>query len=205
MVPQHSYRSFVIMLKLLVRMSLCQKLIINHGWLDAVPCVLFRGSLPMCLILHGYLNLVSCIFSLHYICHIMAGEWLKDQYDKNVFPFRKSPENISHSEQLKEKEKQGFFRSMKKKKKKSQTVSRWPISIYSGIRVHISLWVLYTFYVAIKVNCFLTETWCAYTVYVSFSNSIQLSSSHRVFSRFNRISRNRRNLIWMKENTLTLS
>ncbi|KAK2083065.1 hypothetical protein P7K49_038301 [Saguinus oedipus] len=33
----------------------------------------------------------------------------------------KSPENISHSEQLKEKEKQGFFRSMKKKKKKSQT------------------------------------------------------------------------------------
>ncbi|ELK12907.1 Cyclin-dependent kinase-like 5 [Pteropus alecto] len=34
----------------------------------------------------------------------------------------KSPENISHSEQLKEKEKQGFFRSMKKKKKKSQTV-----------------------------------------------------------------------------------
>lgn len=52
---------------------------------------------------------------------------------KNVFPFRKSPENISHSEQLKEKEKQGFFRSMKKKKKKSQTVSRWPISIYNGI------------------------------------------------------------------------
>uniref|UniRef100_A0A4X2JNZ4 Cyclin dependent kinase like 5 n=2 Tax=Vombatus ursinus TaxID=29139 RepID=A0A4X2JNZ4_VOMUR len=34
----------------------------------------------------------------------------------------KSPENISHAEQLKEKEKQGFFRSMKKKKKKSQTV-----------------------------------------------------------------------------------
>ncbi|XP_075814833.1 cyclin-dependent kinase-like 5 isoform X2 [Microtus pennsylvanicus] len=34
----------------------------------------------------------------------------------------KSPENISHSDQLKEKEKQGFFRSMKKKKKKSQTV-----------------------------------------------------------------------------------
>ncbi|ELK29217.1 Cyclin-dependent kinase-like 5 [Myotis davidii] len=36
---------------------------------------------------------------------------------------RKGPENISHSEQLKEKEKQGFFRSMKKKKKKSQTLS----------------------------------------------------------------------------------
>ncbi|GAB1303253.1 Cyclin-dependent kinase-like 5 [Apodemus speciosus] len=35
----------------------------------------------------------------------------------------KSPENISHSDQLKEKEKQGFFRSMKKKKKKTQTVS----------------------------------------------------------------------------------
>ncbi|XP_051840379.1 cyclin-dependent kinase-like 5 isoform X2 [Antechinus flavipes] len=34
----------------------------------------------------------------------------------------KSPENISHAEQLKEKEKQSFFRSMKKKKKKSQTV-----------------------------------------------------------------------------------
>uniref|UniRef100_A0A6I8MXF1 Cyclin-dependent kinase-like 5 n=1 Tax=Ornithorhynchus anatinus TaxID=9258 RepID=A0A6I8MXF1_ORNAN len=34
----------------------------------------------------------------------------------------KSPENVSHSEQLKDKEKQGFFRSMKKKKKKSQTV-----------------------------------------------------------------------------------
>lgn len=55
---------------------------------------------------------------------------MKNQYDKNVFPFRKGPENISHSEQLKEKEKQGFFRSMKKKKKKSQTVSRWLISIY---------------------------------------------------------------------------
>lgn len=38
--------------------------------------------------------------------------------------FRKSPENLnSHSEQLKEKEKQGFFRAIKKKKKKSQTVS----------------------------------------------------------------------------------
>uniref|UniRef100_A0A8C8SL48 Cyclin-dependent kinase-like 5 n=1 Tax=Pelusios castaneus TaxID=367368 RepID=A0A8C8SL48_9SAUR len=37
--------------------------------------------------------------------------------------FEKSPENVnSQSEQLKEKEKQGFFRSMKKKKKKSQTV-----------------------------------------------------------------------------------
>lgn len=36
--------------------------------------------------------------------------------------FRKSPEN-AHSEQLKEKEKQGFFRSIKKKKKKSQSVS----------------------------------------------------------------------------------
>lgn len=40
------------------------------------------------------------------------------------FIFRKSPENLnSHSEQLKEKEKQGFFRAIKKKKKKSQNVS----------------------------------------------------------------------------------
>lgn len=91
----------------------------------------------------------------------MVGEWLKDQYDKNVFPFRKSPENISHSEQLKEKEKQGFFRSMKKKKKKSQTVSKWPISIYNGIWVYISLWDLYTLYMAIKVNYFLTDIWYA--------------------------------------------
>ncbi|XP_067422179.1 cyclin-dependent kinase-like 5 isoform X4 [Emydura macquarii macquarii] len=37
----------------------------------------------------------------------------------------KSPENVnSQSEQLKEREKQGFFRSIKKKKKKSQTVSK---------------------------------------------------------------------------------
>lgn len=82
---------------------------------------------------------------------------MKDQYDKNVFPFRKSPENISHSEQLKEKEKQGFFRSMKKKKKKSQTVSRWLLSGYSGTRVCISLWVLDILDVAMKVNYFLTE------------------------------------------------
>ncbi|XP_050792449.1 cyclin-dependent kinase-like 5 isoform X1 [Gopherus flavomarginatus] len=34
----------------------------------------------------------------------------------------KSPENVSQSEQLKEKEKQGFFRAIKKKKKKSQTI-----------------------------------------------------------------------------------
>lgn len=87
----------------------------------------------------------------------MAGERLKDQYDKNVFPFRKSPENISHSEQLKEKEKQGFFRSMKKKKKKSQTVSRWLLSVYSGTRVCVSLWVLDILDVAMKVNYFLTE------------------------------------------------
>lgn len=98
----------------------------------------------------------------------MAGEWLKDQYDKNVFPFRKSPENISHSEQLKEKEKQGFFRSMKKKKKKSQTVSRRLLSIYSGKRVCISLWVFYILYMAMKVNYFLIEIWHAYIVYVSF-------------------------------------
>ena len=162
------------MFELLVQVSLCQRLIINHASGYSVPSVLFRGSLPMCLILHGYLNLVSCIFSLHYICHIMVEEWLKDQYDKNVFPFRKSPENISHSEQLKEKEKQGFFRSMKKKKKKSQTVSKWPISIYNGIQVYISLWDLYTLYMAIKMNYFLTDTWYAYTLYVSFSNSIQL-------------------------------
>lgn len=82
---------------------------------------------------------------------------MKEQYDKNVFLFRKSPENISHSEQLKEKEKQGFFKSMKKKKKKSQTVSRWPTSLYNDIQVGISLWVVYILYVAIKVNYFLIE------------------------------------------------
>lgn len=44
--------------------------------------------------------------------------------------FRKSPENLnSHSEQLKEKEKQGFFRAIKKKKKKSQTVSMQTLSM----------------------------------------------------------------------------
>lgn len=37
---------------------------------------------------------------------------------------RKSSEN-THSEQLKEKEKQGFFRAIKKKKKKSQSVSNF--------------------------------------------------------------------------------
>lgn len=89
---------------------------------------------------------------------MMVGERLKNQYDKNVFPFRKSPENISHSEQLKEKEKQGFFRSMKKKKKKSQTVSRWLISIFSSILVYFSLWVFYILYVAIILNYFLIET-----------------------------------------------
>lgn len=82
---------------------------------------------------------------------------MKEQYNKNVFLFRKSPENISHSEQLKEKEKQGFFKSMKKKKKKSQTVSRRPTSVYNGIQVGISLWVVYILYVAIKVNYFLIE------------------------------------------------
>ncbi|KYO30215.1 cyclin-dependent kinase-like 5 isoform A [Alligator mississippiensis] len=41
---------------------------------------------------------------------------------QTTFDTWKSPENVnSHSEQLKEKEKQGFFRSIKKKKKKSQT------------------------------------------------------------------------------------
>lgn len=123
--------------------------------------MLLGHSLPVCLNLHGYLNPVSCTFHLHYICHTMVGEWLKNQYDKNVFPFRKSPENISHSEQLKEKEKQGFFRSMKKKKKKSQTVSRWLISMFSGILVYLSRWVLYILYVAITLNYFLTETWHA--------------------------------------------
>lgn len=64
MVLQHSYRSFVIMLKLPVGVSQCQRLIVNHGWLDSVPPMLFRGSLPDCLILHDYLNLVSCTFIL---------------------------------------------------------------------------------------------------------------------------------------------
>ncbi|KYO30217.1 cyclin-dependent kinase-like 5 isoform C [Alligator mississippiensis] len=42
---------------------------------------------------------------------------------QTTFDTWKSPENVnSHSEQLKEKEKQGFFRSIKKKKKKSQTM-----------------------------------------------------------------------------------
>ncbi|OPJ69632.1 cyclin-dependent kinase-like 5 isoform C [Patagioenas fasciata monilis] len=41
---------------------------------------------------------------------------------QTTFDTWKSPENLnSHSEQLKEKEKQGFFRAIKKKKKKSQT------------------------------------------------------------------------------------
>lgn len=45
--------------------------------------------------------------------------------------FRKSPENLnSHSEQLKEKEKQGFFRAIKKKKKKSQTVSMQTLNMF---------------------------------------------------------------------------
>ncbi|KAM6145473.1 cyclin-dependent kinase-like 5 isoform 2-T2 [Phoenicopterus ruber ruber] len=43
---------------------------------------------------------------------------------QTTFDTWKSPENLnSHSEQLKEKEKQGFFRAIKKKKKKSQTVN----------------------------------------------------------------------------------
>lgn len=37
----------------------------------------------------------------------------------------------------KEKEKQGF-QVNEKEKKKSQTVSKWPISIYNGIQVYIS-------------------------------------------------------------------
>ncbi|XP_071605210.1 cyclin-dependent kinase-like 5 isoform X2 [Heliangelus exortis] len=42
---------------------------------------------------------------------------------QTTFDTWKSPENLnSHSEQLKEKEKQGFFRAIKKKKKKPQTV-----------------------------------------------------------------------------------
>ncbi|NXW46804.1 CDKL5 protein, partial [Nyctiprogne leucopyga] len=42
---------------------------------------------------------------------------------QTTFDTWKSPENLnSHSEQLKEKEKQGFFRAIKKKKKKSQTM-----------------------------------------------------------------------------------
>ncbi|KAM9245934.1 cyclin-dependent kinase-like 5 isoform 2-T2 [Leptosomus discolor] len=43
---------------------------------------------------------------------------------QTTFDTWKSPENLnSHSEQLKEKEKQGFFRAIKKKKKKAQTVN----------------------------------------------------------------------------------
>ncbi|XP_009947813.1 PREDICTED: cyclin-dependent kinase-like 5 [Leptosomus discolor] len=42
---------------------------------------------------------------------------------QTTFDTWKSPENLnSHSEQLKEKEKQGFFRAIKKKKKKAQTM-----------------------------------------------------------------------------------
>ncbi|NXC69941.1 CDKL5 protein, partial [Anhinga anhinga] len=42
---------------------------------------------------------------------------------QTTFDTWKNPENLnSHSEQLKEKEKQGFFRAIKKKKKKSQTM-----------------------------------------------------------------------------------
>ncbi|KFZ64153.1 Cyclin-dependent kinase-like 5, partial [Antrostomus carolinensis] len=42
---------------------------------------------------------------------------------QTTFDTWKSPENLnSHSEQFKEKEKQGFFRAIKKKKKKSQTM-----------------------------------------------------------------------------------
>ncbi|NXU56898.1 CDKL5 protein, partial [Turnix velox] len=42
---------------------------------------------------------------------------------QTTFDTWKSPENLnSHSEQLKEKEKQGFFKAIKKKKKKSQTM-----------------------------------------------------------------------------------
>ncbi|KAF1567213.1 Cyclin-dependent kinase-like 5, partial [Eudyptes schlegeli] len=42
---------------------------------------------------------------------------------QTTFDTWKSPENLnSHSDQLKEKEKQGFFRAIKKKKKKSQTM-----------------------------------------------------------------------------------
>ncbi|KFM05905.1 Cyclin-dependent kinase-like 5, partial [Aptenodytes forsteri] len=42
---------------------------------------------------------------------------------QTTFDTWKSPENLnSHSDQLKEKEKQGFFRAVKKKKKKSQTM-----------------------------------------------------------------------------------
>jgi hypothetical protein len=66
-------------------------------------------------------------------------------FKKNVFSFRKSPENISHADQLKEKEKQGFFRSMKKKKKKTQTVSTRLMSVYvTGF--YVILWIHVTLY-----------------------------------------------------------
>lgn len=56
---------------------------------------------------------------------------------------RKSPENV-HSEQLKEKEKQGFFRSIKKKKKKSQSVSNFCLlNINVSIILNYNLFVVF--------------------------------------------------------------
>lgn len=112
---------------------------------------------------------------------------------KNVFSFRKSPENISHSDQLKEKEKQGFFRSMKKKKKKSQTVSTWLISIYD-----------LSFCIILRIQCILCMqqsdliSSCEYAVATSFW-SLTLLSFQKAFSRFSRLSRSRRNWIWMRK------
>lgn len=137
---------------------------------------------------------------------IFVIEWLKNQYDKNVSPFRKGPETISHSEQLKEKEKQGFFRSMKKKKKKSQTVSRWLISIY-GTMTDESMLVheYFTFCMCqSKWMIFFWDLICMYCIcfFLKFYTTVLLSQS---LFRLNRISRNRRNLTWMRENTLSLS
>lgn len=119
--------------------------------------------------------------------------WFRDLYDKNVFSFRKSPENISHSDQLKEKEKQGFFRSMKKKKKKSQTVSTWLFSIYD-IDFCIFLWRHCTPYM--EQSDFISE--CDYAIDTSFGSPTLLSSP-KAFSRFSTISRSRKNLIGMRK------
>lgn len=155
-------------------------------WLDSVPPVHVKGPLPVGSIFHGWLNVVSHFQPLLCLSHIGKRMWFRDLYDKNVFSFRKSPENISHSDQLKEKEKQGFFRSMKKKKKKSQTVSTWLFSIYD-IDFCIFLWRHFTLYM--EQSDFISE--CDYVIDTSF-RSPTLLSSLKAFSRFSRISRSRK-------------
>ncbi|KAB0392626.1 hypothetical protein E2I00_013075, partial [Balaenoptera physalus] len=94
---------------------------------DTCTMILFRGELAASTECHLH---VQIILSMKIMCqpeflpyHQKAVLELTTQKDnQHLIHGGKSPENISHSEQLKEKEKQGFFRSMKKKKKKSQTV-----------------------------------------------------------------------------------